>query len=107
MGPREWNATSGADEVVQSPADASFPSMPRSAITAVAVDHVIPLREVGPLLARLVTDGWPTDDEESFADRRRRSRRQGRELPANRLPGTARDGGLGGSKSVGSRDDGA
>lgn len=40
--------------VVQDPQEAIFPSMPESAIANVKVDYVVPLREMGPLLGRLV-----------------------------------------------------
>ena len=39
--------------IVQDPADAQFPSMPASAQRHVAVDHVVPLREIGDLLVKL------------------------------------------------------
>jgi len=39
--------------VVQDPDDALFASMPRAAIEGVAADHVVPLSEIGPTLARL------------------------------------------------------
>jgi two-component system chemotaxis response regulator CheB len=48
----------GGVAVVQDPADAVFPWMPRSAIQYVDVDHVLPAAELAPLLARLV--GRPT-----------------------------------------------
>jgi two-component system chemotaxis response regulator CheB len=40
--------------VVQDPADAEFPSMPESALRAVAVDYVAPLHQMGALLRQLV-----------------------------------------------------
>jgi len=43
----------GGTAIVQDPADAMFPDMPRSAITHVAVDHTVPLNEIAPLLVRL------------------------------------------------------
>lgn len=49
----------GGVAVVQDPADASVPDMPRSALAHVAVDHVAPLAEIGPLLARLVREPAP------------------------------------------------
>ncbi|MGI4862638.1 MAG: chemotaxis protein CheB [Janthinobacterium lividum] len=45
----------GGIAVVQDPADAEFPSMPESALKAVAIDHVVPLAQMGALLAALVS----------------------------------------------------
>ncbi|MDO7884893.1 chemotaxis protein CheB [Hymenobacter sp. CA2-7] len=45
----------GGTTVVQSPADAEFPSMPESALRHVAIDHVVPIDEMGALLLRLVS----------------------------------------------------
>ncbi|MBA3470881.1 MAG: chemotaxis protein CheB [Herpetosiphonaceae bacterium] len=47
--------------VVQDPAEALFSSMPRSAITHVAVDHVVKLEEMADLLSNL-TQPAPEDD---------------------------------------------
>lgn len=44
----------GGIAVVQDPDEAEFPSMPRSAATYVRVDHVARLRDIAPLLVRLV-----------------------------------------------------
>src|SRR5579884_685598 len=44
----------GGVTIVQDPADALFPEMPRSAIEHVAVDYVVPLAEVAPILIDLV-----------------------------------------------------
>ena len=43
----------GGTAVVQRPEDALAPSMPRSALAHVAVDHCLSLKEMGPLLAEL------------------------------------------------------
>ena len=44
----------GGTVVVQSPDDAESPSMSRAVIVAAQPEHVVPLREMGSLLARLV-----------------------------------------------------
>jgi two-component system, chemotaxis family, protein-glutamate methylesterase/glutaminase len=44
----------GGLAIVQDPDDALFPSMPRSAMDHVAVDHVLPAKEIGALLAEVV-----------------------------------------------------
>ena len=44
----------GGTTVVQDPDDAADPSMPRSALRHVAVDHCLPLRDIAALLAALV-----------------------------------------------------
>ena len=46
----------GGLAVVQDPSDALFPSMPRSAMRHVAVDHCVPLAEMASLLARLTRE---------------------------------------------------
>jgi two-component system chemotaxis response regulator CheB len=43
----------GGIAIAQDPSDAEYPSMPRSAIEHVAVDHVVPVGEVASLLAKL------------------------------------------------------
>lgn len=43
----------GGVAVVQDPADALFPSMPRHALEYVNADHVVPLAQIAPLLAGL------------------------------------------------------
>ena len=43
----------GGLAVVQDPTDAAYPEMPRSALAAVAADHVVPVAEMGALLGRL------------------------------------------------------
>lgn len=43
----------GGVAVVQEPADAVFPAMPRSALEHVQVDHRVGIAEMGPLLTRL------------------------------------------------------
>src|SRR5262245_51773960 len=46
----------GGVAVVQDPNDALFPSMPRSALAHVAVDHRLAVAEMGPALARLAAE---------------------------------------------------
>ncbi len=52
----------GGVTIVQHPDDALVPGMPASAIRAVAVDHILPAAEIGPLLLRLagtpLPGGW-------------------------------------------------
>lgn len=43
----------GGQAIVQNPQEAQVPEMPASAINHVAVDHVLPLAEIGPMLASL------------------------------------------------------
>jgi two-component system chemotaxis response regulator CheB len=43
----------GGAAVVQHPEDAFAPAMPLNAITHVEVDHIVPLKEIAPLLVRL------------------------------------------------------
>jgi two-component system chemotaxis response regulator CheB len=43
----------GGLAVVQDPRDATYSEMPTSALAAAPVDHVVPLRDMAPLLARL------------------------------------------------------
>ena len=51
----------GGITVVQDPADAAHPSMPRSAARNVAIDYCLPVSEIGPLLVRLAND--PFEEE--------------------------------------------
>lgn len=51
----------GGVAVVQDPKEALYPSMPRSAVKHVAVDHCLPLADIAPLLARLATTPAPTE----------------------------------------------
>lgn len=46
----------GGIAVVQDPYDASFDSMPRSALQAVKADFCLPVKDIPPLLARLVRE---------------------------------------------------
>ncbi len=49
----------GGLAVVQDPADASYPSMPQSALRNVDVDHCVPLAEIPTLLERLIRPPLP------------------------------------------------
>lgn len=49
-------AQAGGTTIVQDPADAINPSMPRSALAHVAVDHCLPLARIAPLLIELVAE---------------------------------------------------
>jgi two-component system, chemotaxis family, protein-glutamate methylesterase/glutaminase len=51
----------GGVAVVQDPEDAMFPGMPKSAIAHVAVDHVLPLAQIGRLVRSLVGQDAPPD----------------------------------------------
>jgi two-component system chemotaxis response regulator CheB len=46
----------GGIAVVQEPADASFPDMPRNAIRGAGADHIVTLDEIAPLLVRLTNE---------------------------------------------------
>lgn len=54
----------GGTAIVQDPEDALFPAMPQNAINNAEVDYVLPLDEIGPLVARL-TKQLSTDDSEN------------------------------------------
>jgi len=46
--------SSGGVAIVQAPEDASHPSMPINAMRRTEVDYCLPLKDIGPLLLRLV-----------------------------------------------------
>jgi two-component system chemotaxis response regulator CheB len=48
--------THGGIAIAQSPESALYPGMPRSAVDNVALDHVLPVEAIGPLLVRLVAE---------------------------------------------------
>lgn len=50
---------SGGVCVVQDPADAAYPDMPRNALNQIDPDHCVPLREIGAVLAQLVWQPAP------------------------------------------------
>ena len=54
----------GGVAVVQDPNEADYPSMPKSAIANVPVDHVVPLADIGSLLTDLVHEPLPEQAEE-------------------------------------------
>jgi two-component system chemotaxis response regulator CheB len=54
----------GGLAVVQDPADAEFSSMPESALRVVAVDYVLPLAHMGPVLVQLVDPARAVPPEE-------------------------------------------
>lgn len=86
----------GGVAVVQSPEDAEYDSMPRNALEQVAVDHVVPVRELSRLLQVLVA----RPQEKQPAGRLPRDRRGG---------GEARDMGRGSpaAQGEGARGEGA
>lgn len=49
-------ARAGGLTIVQAPATATAPAMPQAALAATAVDHVLPLEAIGPLLSRMAKD---------------------------------------------------
>ncbi|HEX4125621.1 MAG TPA: chemotaxis protein CheB, partial [Tepidisphaeraceae bacterium] len=65
----------GGIALVQDPAEAMFPSMPNSAIENVAVDRVLPLKEMGPLIARLAREPVPIQAGAAFMAARKQSNR--------------------------------
>jgi two-component system chemotaxis response regulator CheB len=52
----------GGIAVVQDPFDALHPSMPKAAMKAVAVDHCVPIVEMGALLVNLVNKAIPVQE---------------------------------------------
>jgi two-component system chemotaxis response regulator CheB len=46
----------GGVAIVQDPDEAMFPSMPQSAARHVRIDHLVPLQDIAPLLASIVTE---------------------------------------------------
>jgi two-component system chemotaxis response regulator CheB len=60
----------GGLAVVQDPNEAPYPSMPNSAIARVDVDHTLPAKSIGPLLARLASEPPPEEPEGAAPYRR-------------------------------------
>ena len=58
--------TRGGVAVVQDPDEALFSGMPRSALEHVKVDHCLPLPEIAPLLARVVREEVPEEEEGAY-----------------------------------------
>lgn len=58
----------GGKAVVQDPDEADYPSMPRSAMTAVEVDHVLTIEAMGRQLAALVHEEVEDSSQEQEAD---------------------------------------
>jgi two-component system chemotaxis response regulator CheB len=58
----------GGIAVVQDPAEAMFPSMPRTALTRVEVDHCVKLSEMAALLARLASETAPELSKQTMAE---------------------------------------
>jgi two-component system chemotaxis response regulator CheB len=54
----------GGTAIVQDPQEALAPSMPRSAMRQVRVDHCLPVAEIAPLLVRLAST--PIEDEGAY-----------------------------------------
>jgi two-component system chemotaxis response regulator CheB len=52
----------GGLTVVQDPAEALFPGMPRSAVENATPDHVLAIRDIAPLLGRLATTALHEED---------------------------------------------
>jgi two-component system chemotaxis response regulator CheB len=51
----------GGTAIVQDPEEADYPGMPESAVQNVAVDHVLPLAGIAPLLDRLARNSVPEE----------------------------------------------
>jgi two-component system chemotaxis response regulator CheB len=51
----------GGVAVVQDPAEASYPAMPKSALERVRVDYCLPLSDIAPLLSNLASDAANED----------------------------------------------
>ena len=56
----------GGVAVVQDPADAEFPSMPESALSAVEIDYTVPLAHMGELLVHLVSQPYAAPPGHTF-----------------------------------------
>lgn len=59
----------GGTAVVQHPEDAFAPAMPLNAIKHVEVEHIVPLREIAPLLARLTETETSEEGERPVSEK--------------------------------------
>lgn len=64
----------GGLAIVQEPAEAEVPSMPASALAAVAVDYQVSIAEMAPLLVRLTAETVPTASEVALEEQQKTSR---------------------------------
>lgn len=58
----------GGIAVVQDPLNALHPSMPKAALKVVAADYCVPIRDIGALLTRLVTNPLPEQEESPVSE---------------------------------------
>jgi two-component system chemotaxis response regulator CheB len=58
----------GGITVVQDPIEATFPSMPMSVMQDISVDYSVPLKEIGPLLTRLVQEPAAEEGGDTLAE---------------------------------------
>jgi two-component system chemotaxis response regulator CheB len=72
----------GGGAVVQDPDDALFGGMPTNAIARTTVDHVLPLADIGPVLAGMVANGDPVMTDDPAAGGGAQSETPGPELDA-------------------------
>ena len=85
----------GGVAVVQDPGEADYPSMPESAIANVAVDHVVPLGDIGSVLDQLARTprpapppgGYGCDPEEEPDDMGTNDRDIGKNTPSGKPSG--------------------
>jgi two-component system, chemotaxis family, protein-glutamate methylesterase/glutaminase len=59
----------GGTTIVQDPEEAKHASMPSSAIEHVSIDHVLPLRKIGPLITQLSHEEVTMGDEKPVASK--------------------------------------
>ena len=85
--------SAGGVAVVQDPDDALYAGMPTSAVRHVAVDHVVPLSEIAPLLTRLV--GQPVEEKGPGPV----ARQQSNEVPISEMDPRALEGDRNGAPS--------